>query len=443
MFLLLPLIAKSLRPLIIMPGLYGSNLYATYTDFAKHWYCPKTFEDEIAWVDAKFVVPPLYNCLFEMLACRYDEETQSITSQTNIDIHVHDFGGVDGISKVAELYSWKLIESFGNLVDFLKDRGYEVKKNLFGAPYDWRFGVAGLNKTSFFLEYQQLVEQAYEINGKQKVVLLGYSLGTFVLSHFLGRLMTPEWKEKYIERIILLAPALAGSGDTLPVAWNKEFPLIPLITNDIIKQSLEHIPVIHGLFPNHVVYAGDEVIRTPEGQSITPEMLPDFLVQHGKYSGDSEKMLRISEELSKLAPADPGVDMKIIYNSALPTSFALNFIDGFDQEPEVETVSGDGTVPSKGPEWIADNWNLNGQYILEELNLMRNDDDFDHMGIGNNAYVNQLIFDYANKENNRRQSRKGFTVVETAPYVELTNTTQSGYIVREDVRLGSKKIIKH
>ena len=439
-FLLVSLLSSTtLRPLILMPGLYGSNLYATYTDFAQHWYCSNSMDDEIVWVDATLAIPPIYNCLFEMLTCFFDEKSDTITSQPNIDIHTHDFGGVDGISKVMSLGSIKLIESFSGMVDYLTEKGYEVRKNLFGAPFDWRLGIAGLNKTSFFDDYRKLIEECYQKNENQRVVLLGYSLGSYVISHFLGNLMTEEWKEKYIEKIIFLAPALAGSGETLPVAWDRNFPLVPFITNDIIENCIEHMPVVHTLFPNHVVFENDKVIITPEKEVITPDKLPQFLVDQGKIQGDAEKMLWKSVEFSKLAPADPGVDIKVIYNSAIDTSFTLNFENGYDDDPTVEMVPGDGTVPAKGPEWIISHWNKNKKYILESFNLDRNDDDFDHMGIGSNDYVNELIFNYTNSPSSKSvKGIKGFkhgrTIVQTAPYIELTNTTKCGYIIRDDIR---------
>ncbi|KAH0787467.1 Lecithin:cholesterol acyltransferase family protein [Histomonas meleagridis] len=425
-------LCEELKPLILMPGLYGSQIYGTTEDFdTKYWYCATSLNDEVVWVDAAYVIPPLYNCLFEILEGYYDNDKGIISNKPKLDLHPHDYGGVEGIRKVIDVFGIKVMESFDSLIDYLLDKGYEVQKNLFGAPYDWRLAVAGLRHTTFFTDLKALCEKAYSVS-KQKVTVLGYSLGGMMLSQFLGN--TPEittaWKNKYIDKAIFLAPAFAGAGDTLPVSWSQQFPIATFLQDESIKNAIMNMPCVHVLYPNHVVFKGDTIIITEDGTKLGPESVAQFFIDHQKLVGDSIKMLNKNLEISKVAPADPGVPLLMIYNSYIQTLIGLSFENGYDSDPINLYTSGDGTVPSKGPEWGCKNWAADKALICYDFKNSASD--FNHGGLGKNAYVKELIYNYTNNlydaSNWQNQARSRIV---TAP---LVLSDEDNYLVMDDVR---------
>jgi len=421
------------KPIVLLPGLYGSQLYGTYgEEVPEHWYCPKTMNDEPVWIDAKLAIPPVYNCLFEILCGYYNETTKSVTSKPGIDLHPHDFGGVDGISKIIEVFGLKFYESFSHLVRYFKERGYEVRKDLWGCPYDWRIAITGLESTTFYTDIKSLIEESYNINGCP-ITILGYSLGGFVVSHFLGRVAKDDWKKKYIEKAIFLAPAFAGAGDTLPPAYHRNLPVAPFMIGESVEKAMERMPCLHILFPNHIVFADVPVIYGPNGEKTYPKDLPQFLIDHHKVNDDAIDILMKNVEYSAQPPANPNVPLLLVYNNRIDTLMALNFSKGFDEEYEEIYAPGDGTVPSKGPEWACKNWKVN--YPLICYNIDNPSLDFNHGGIGNNPFVNEIIFNYTNIDDWYIQPAAVHMI--TAPLVAITKDVDgkpTGFKVLDNIR---------
>jgi len=423
MFLLFSPLCFSLRPVILIPGLYGSNLYATYDDFSRHWYCPKKLNNDIIWVNLKYVIPPTYNCLFEMMACQYNTDTKTIESQPGIKVDVIDFGGAEGVSYADKgIAGHHFFESFGPLFDYLKGKGYTVKKDLFGAPYDWRLAMAGIEKT-LFPKLKALVEEAYQKNNNMAVVILGYSCGGFVLQRFFTTYVTQQWKDQYIFKTILMAPAFAGSSVTLDVAWKRYFPMLPFIHNDIITKSVENTPVLHALFPNHVVFGNDPIVIGPSGEKIIASQVPKFLIDNQKVTGTSIDMMMQNVEISKIEPKFIGVPTYILYNSGVDTPKTLVFNKGYGEDPDTLMTPGDGTVPAQGPEYVCNKWKSDKFAILCH-DLKQGGDDFNHEGIGTNPYVHDLIFKAIIDSKGAKDwiNKKGTSFV-TSPLVKVTNNT--------------------
>ena len=397
-------ISIPLKPLILIPGLYGSPLYGQATDeYSKKWYCPSFSERSQFWIDLKLVIPPVYNCIFKMMTVRYDTENQQLDSQVGFTSTVEDFGGSGGIEYVdSSFFNWHFIESFHDFADFLRDKGYEFKKNLFGCPYDWRFGMAGFPKLKLFEQIQQLVEEAYSINGNTKVTILGYSLGGYVSQHFLSNFTTQEWKDKYVNRVVFLAPAFGGSGDTLVPSYTHRFPLVNFITSDEIDNCLETMPVLHALFPNHIVFGDTPLVYGPNGTvAATASTWGQFLIDHGKLAGEAITIFEQNLWFNQHELKAPGVPIVFIYNSALATDLALHFADGYDEDPsDVETVPGDGTVPAIGIVWAIEHWQgaPNNNHPIVVVDFENNDDDWDHGGLGKLDEVAQYIYMYATED---------------------------------------------
>ena len=69
------------------------------------------------------------------------------------------------------------------LVESLEEIGYVSGETLFGAPYDFRYGLAAEGHPSHvgskFKDLKDLIEKASASNGGKPVILLSHSLGDF------------------------------------------------------------------------------------------------------------------------------------------------------------------------------------------------------------------------------------------------------------------------
>ena len=418
MLSLLFCVCTSKPPVIILPGLYGSNLYATSSKHkSNHWYCSKSLNKTLVWVDYDYLIPPFINCFFEMLKGYYNPITDKIENDPNVRLDVHDFGGVNGISYIDKkgIFGHHFIESFYHLVKKFEKHGYVAKKDLFGAPYDWRLAVAGIEET-FYPQFKTLIETAYNQNENQKVTIVAYSCGGLLSHRFLGKFADKEWKNKYIKKVIMLAPAFAGSGLTVDIIWNHYFPILSFLRTKAISEGVEASPAVHGLFPNHIIWGDQEIIRTPQGEKITAKQLPQFLIDHGKVKGDNIKMMMKSVEVSKEAPLEVGVPIYMIYNSGVDTDFALIFNKGYDNKPSRSIVSGDGTVPSEGPIWGCKTWSTTSAVICHDVNSKS--DKFDHVSLSRNPYIHDIIYNNTIMDDWIEDKRTRFI---TSPRVEVND----------------------
>jgi lecithin-cholesterol acyltransferase len=90
------------------------------------------------------------------------------------------------------------------MIDFMCLKAYTIRKDLFGAPYNWLTTPVFID--AFHRPFRELVELSYAQNDGQKVTIVGYSCGGFNLQICLTTRVTAEWKRKYIEKVIFLAP---------------------------------------------------------------------------------------------------------------------------------------------------------------------------------------------------------------------------------------------
>ena len=92
--------AFSLKPVVLIPGTYASVLQMTGSNMGLQWYCPKKVENSIIWLEEKYFVPPVVNCLLQWVTVHYDAKTDSQVPLPGANIDVYDFGGLGGVSYV-------------------------------------------------------------------------------------------------------------------------------------------------------------------------------------------------------------------------------------------------------------------------------------------------------------------------------------------------------
>ncbi|OHS98729.1 Lecithin:cholesterol acyltransferase family protein [Tritrichomonas foetus] len=430
MFFIFALLANSLKPVIVLPPLYGTNLWITYNQTDANWYCPDSVNDELLWVNPKWAVPPMHNCLFQFLQVFWDHQTNSFTNRDNATISTHNFGGEESVRYVVPgIFGYNFIESFASLIDEFKKQGYTIGKDLFAAPYDWRIAPVGLHK--FWPMLHDLVEHASKLNDNQKVTMFGFSCGGHSLQQFLGEYCQneTEWKSKYIDRAVFLAPSIGGVGQSFPALWNKIFPVIPILKGKELADMIESMPVVHAHLPNHNVFGDMAIVRSSDDVDYTAAQLRDLLVQHKKVTGNNINILDECQKLAQKPIAPPGVPAFIVYNSGIFTEAIAHFKKGWNKPPKMIPIDGDGTVPSKGIEYACENWPTD-EFPVRCVNLYRDHPEFEHQPLASNPFVHSLIYNLSTTDTWWQE--KGRKLMK-APYVVVKNDT---YIIRNDIRPG-------
>lgn len=233
------------------------------------------------------------------------------------------------------------------LVRSLEEIGYVNGQNLFGAPYDFRYGLAAkghpCNVGSEFLDdLKTLIESASDSNGGKPVILVSHSLGGLFALHLLDR-ASPVWRHRVKHLVALSAPwggtveemLTFASGTTLGV------PLVdPLLVREEQRSSSSNL----WLMPSPAVFDGSRPIVVTPNASYSSADVARFLRDIGFPEGVRPYETRILPLVERLPPP-PGVPITCVVGSGVQTAEMLSYGEGgWDERPEVAYGDGDGTV---------------------------------------------------------------------------------------------------
>lgn len=327
-------------PVVLLPPFFGTNLWATYNNSNLPWYCPKSENDKLIWISSSYMLPFKMNCLFK-LASTFIDENGNITNWPNTTIHIHDFGGDESTRYVvhADFINKKFAPLLTNFIDHYTRLGYVMKKDLFVAPYDWR--LAPTFSDDFWPEFKNLIEKAYETNEKEKITIIGFSLGGYMVHHFLTNHCTQSWKDKYISQTILVAPSFMGNVQMLYNIWVKRIPFASFIKSEPLDYCIENMPSVHSHIANEVVYKDFVAAVGPDGKEYKAGDLYGLLNDHLFTNNDTRRMFDRTQEIRKVAPKEIGVKTTILFNSGRKTAVLVKVLG-----------EGDGTMPAYGYRWV-------------------------------------------------------------------------------------------
>lgn len=424
LFIVTLLLITNKKPVVLMPGLYGSNLYVSYDKNTKvPWYCPKKMKDEVLWIRTKFLLPPLVNCIAYLTQNEFDNDTQTIHGIPGVNITVKDFGGKKSVDYIVKTKTGKFsfIDCFGSMINYFENRGYEVGKDFFVASYDWR--IAPLFIDDYWLQLRQLIEKVYYQSNGQKVTLVGFSMGCFMIQQFLaseqliknsqnqtinGRpiwtsiknpIIDESWKEKYIEKVIFIAPSIGGTFKVFDGMVRRFSPLIPFYRTEHIADMSTSIPGFYSHWPNYEVFKDYQAARGPDGRNYTTEQLRDLVYNYSNIKQKFIPIMDISIDLQRQAPEDIGenIPLTIIYNTKIPTTSFLDYTKGWNHDPvRYFELEGDGTVPAQGIKYVCDNWKAENRSLIC-IDLENNDQKkFEHGSIPMQPLVLDLVYNATN-----------------------------------------------
>ena len=374
----------SIAPVIMVPPMYGTNIWATYnqTDLPKK--CRKSMNDSELWFDPYYLIPGKLDCLFSLLTIFSDEEGNP-HNYPNVTTSIHDFGGETATRYVAHIpkLNAKFVISFAKAIDTYKAHGYTLKKDLYVIPYDWRLAPTFID--SVYEGYEELIYKAYEENDHQKVTLFGFSMGGYVTQQFLT-MKSQEWKDKYIEKVVYMAPSFVGSAEMLYWVYLQRIVILPRYNSPAVNLLMQSWPTIHSHMPNIPLWDNYTVIYGPDGTEYKANDVTRIIKNNSYIDPQFFKMYDKASKVLQDYPKWTGVPTTIVFNSGLPTIDQLNFTD-WHKKPITITHEGDGRIPAYPLKKICNEWN-NTRCI--ELHSKK--ESYDHQPLITNQHVLDIIY---------------------------------------------------
>jgi hypothetical protein len=307
--------ATELAPIVFLPGYYGNFLDATIaTVEAVPNSCIGVVPVGVtfALTDNSTMMDDNSACANDLLTVQFDaKKVPKFYTLPGVVISVRDFGGFDGIGT-----------NYHSFVKNLHDWGYSVRKNAFGAPYDFRLmSSESLAGAGFIHDMQQLVETAYQHNDGRRVVLVGHSNGGPTIYSFVTA-MTNSWRDTYIAGIVGLSGNFLGQMNFVTSFIDTTSPAsLMMSTWESNYMSLSwggysgvsDIPIVISHPPSH----SDSVNYTTKVTDLSALF----------------SLLGRSDWVSKLQAASasmdrsshPQVNTYCFYGQKLPTSYAFEF----------------------------------------------------------------------------------------------------------------------
>ncbi|RRT51561.1 hypothetical protein B296_00051043 [Ensete ventricosum] len=232
------------------------------------------------------------------------------------------------------------------LVNSLEQLGYIDGQNLFGAPYDFRYGLAAEGHpskvgTQNLEDLKELIESASASNGGKPVILLSHSLGGLFALQLLVR-STSSWRQKYVKHLLTLSAPWAGTVQemlTFASGYTLGIPIVdPLLVRAEQRSSESNL----WLLPSPTVF-GHKPLVVSGNKSYSAWDMQEFMEDIGFEEGVYPYKTRVLPMTDKFE--DPGVPVTCVVGSGVETPETLFYgEDGFDVQPEVVYGDGDGTV---------------------------------------------------------------------------------------------------
>ena len=332
--------AKPLHPVILIPGDGGSQILAKINKTqVVHYICAKKTDDWFyLWLDPTQILPLIIDCWVDNMRLIYDNNTRTTRNNDGVVMKIPDFGNTTSVEYLdVGRSSYALY--FGNIVDALVDMGYERKRSIFAAPYDFR--KAANEQDDWFKVFKQLVESSYKNNNNMPVILLSHSMGSPMMLYFLSHYVDQAWKDKYIRCQISMSGVLGGT-----VRATKVFALGDnlgsyLVQSFHFRTEQRASPSLAWLMPSTDLWEEDEVLIQSQNINITLSNYREFYDLLGQPDG--YEMYKDTKDLLKGIPA-PQIEFYCWHGIGVPTTEKLIYYKFPTSTPIVKKGDGDGTV---------------------------------------------------------------------------------------------------
>jgi pimeloyl-ACP methyl ester carboxylesterase len=239
--------------------------------------------------------------------------------------------------------------------------GYVVGKDLFGTPYDWRYGLPNPHFTG---QLEELIDRVWN-ETHEKIAILGHSFGGYLLGEYFATAQA-KMLEK-VHRLVLVGPSWNGAPLNFVALWRgKVYAPLPFFDRDAMKKFVGSIPSYYVHLPNAVFSKGMHVLTGSLG-NFTAEEATDLLFSHERIPPENQELLKASGQRRYIekTPAPIPLPVRILYNSRLKCPFGLHLTNRTDGKIEDKVIfaDGDGTVPSGAIEVLCKDWKTGGMDI--------------------------------------------------------------------------------
>ncbi|MED6124147.1 Lecithin-cholesterol acyltransferase-like 1 [Stylosanthes scabra] len=348
-------VTSNLHPLILIPGAGGNQLEAKLTQdynpssfVCNTWY--PLFKKKNGWFrlwfDSTVLLSPFTKCFADRMSLHYNQELDDYFNTPGVLTRVPNFGSTSSLLYLNPRLKY-VTEYMASLVNSLEELGYIEGETLFGAPYDFRYGLAAEGHpcevgSQFLEDLKSLIEEASASNGGKEVILVSHSLGGLFALELLNR-NDPSWSRKFIKHLVALSAPWGGAMDELLTFASGNTLGVPLVDPLIVRPEQRSSESNLWLLPNPKVYGHQKLLVT-DHRSYSAHDMVDFLKDIGFSEGISPYKTRILPLIEKLkAPEE--IPITCIIGSGVRTPEILFYKDGdFDEGPEISYGDGDGTV---------------------------------------------------------------------------------------------------
>lgn len=348
--------SSSLHPIVLVPGSGGNQLEARLTaEYKPSSLICKAYPGPLhkdkdgwyrIWFDPSVLLAPYTKCFAERMMLYYDPASDDYFNAPGVETRVPLFGSTQSLLYLDP--SLKFISGYmAPLVESLEEIGYIESKTLFGAPYDFRYGLAPEGHSchvgsKYLQDLKDLIETASATNGGKPVIIISHSLGGLYVHQFLLR-NAPSWRQKYIKHFIALSTPWGGTVQEL-LTFASGYTLgVPLVKPLLVREEQRSSESNLWLMPCPRTFGHVKPLVITPNASYTAEDIPKFLTDIGFSQGVHPYKTRVLPMVETLMA--PEVPVTCIIGSGVDTPETL-FYDakGFDKQPSIVWGDGDGTV---------------------------------------------------------------------------------------------------
>ncbi|XP_069950317.1 lysosomal phospholipase A and acyltransferase-like [Cherax quadricarinatus] len=382
---------KYIPPVVLIPGCGGSQLEAKIdTPASVRVVCnSRTNEWFTMWLNIDLIIPSYIDCFVAHMKLEYDNVTRTTRNAAGVETRIPGFGNSSTVEWLnpGDVY---LLGYFNNLVSGILPLGYERGVTLRGAPYDFRKAPNELGE--YFLNLRDLIESTRVETG-HKVVLVAHSMGAPLVHYFLNY-QPQSWKDQYIETLVTLSGAWAGSVKAVHIYATGDNLGIPFLKASKARIEQVTLPSLSFLLPSSQVWGPEEVLIQTKQRNYSTGNFKE-LFENLKLP-DAYDMYLDTKNLLHLSTA-PGVEIHCIHGEGVATVEKLVYDDdNFPNNPQVVTGAGDGSVNARSTRFCLNFAKKQEQKIYHHvLNKV------DHMGVLYNSesitYLTNLLANISRK----------------------------------------------
>uniref|UniRef100_A0A0E0GTA8 Lecithin-cholesterol acyltransferase-like 1 n=1 Tax=Oryza nivara TaxID=4536 RepID=A0A0E0GTA8_ORYNI len=372
---------QQLHPVILIPGAGGNQLEARLTEE----YAPSSLACRVwpvvrgrggwfrLWFDPSVVVAPLTRCFADRMTLFYDSVADDYRNAPGVETRVSDFGSTSTLRYLDP--NLKLLTGYMNvLASTLEKAGYEEGFDLFGAPYDFRYGLAGPGHPSrvgsaYLERLRKLVESACAANGGRPAILVAHSLGGLYALQMVAR-SPPAWRAANVKRLVTLSAPWGGSVQEMLTFASGNTLGVPFVDASLIRDEQRTAESNLWLLPAPRVFGNTTlVVSRHHNRSYSAKNMTQFLRDIGFAEGVEPYRERI-RPLVEVLP-EPGVPVTCLVGTGVDTVESLVYGEGgFEAGPEkVVYGDGDGTVNLDSLVGPIKAWSDSPEQVVEVVEL--------------------------------------------------------------------------